>query len=160
MIFYNLHIDENWLHGQENWFCPKGTPLKWPTITDNFWDILTLKGGGRQTVETRSIFGVPLKSLGYNCLDELCGRSVASKLSQHESDGVFYRADKETDQRVHFLESDPFQKFSTQIFWGVVPVESLRTPNSEHLCPHHSRPKSNDVGKKRPLCKNTKLNKK
>ena len=101
---------------------------------DNFLDILSLKGGGRQNVEIRSTYGVPLKSLGYNCLDELCGRSVASKLSQHESDGVFYRADKETDQRVHFLESDPFQKFSTQIFWGVVPVKSLRTQNSEYEC--------------------------
>ena len=35
-------------------------------ITNNLWDILTLKGGGRQTVDIRSTFGVPLKSFGYN----------------------------------------------------------------------------------------------
>ena len=41
---------------------------------------LTLGRSGGQTVDTRSTSGVPLKSLGYNGSNELCGRSVASKL--------------------------------------------------------------------------------
>ena len=32
-------------------------------------DVLTLKGAGRQTIDTRSTFGEPLKSLGYNGLN-------------------------------------------------------------------------------------------
>ena len=40
--------------------------LKTPEIMDNFLDMLTLKGAGGQTDDTRSTFRVPLKTLGYN----------------------------------------------------------------------------------------------
>ena len=36
--------------------------------------LLTLGGAGGQTVETRSTFGVRLKSLGYNASNGLCGK--------------------------------------------------------------------------------------
>merc|ERR1712203_409523 len=45
---------------------------------------LTLGRSGGQTVDTRSTSGLPLKSLGYNGSNELCGRSVASKLSPQQ----------------------------------------------------------------------------
>ena len=32
----------------------------------NFWDVLTLKGAGRQTIDNSSTFGVPLKFPRYN----------------------------------------------------------------------------------------------
>ena len=38
---------------------------KTPKIIDNFSDMLTLEGAGRQT-NTRSTFRGPLKTLGYN----------------------------------------------------------------------------------------------
>ena len=44
-----------------------------------------LEGGGRQTVNTRSTFGEALKYFGYNGTNELCGRSMTSKLSVHKS---------------------------------------------------------------------------
>ena len=45
----------------------KKNHLKSPKIMDNFSDRLTLEDAGGQTGNTRSTFGVPLKSLGYNC---------------------------------------------------------------------------------------------
>ena len=33
---------------------------------DNFSDVLTLEGAGRQRIDTMSTFRVPLKTLGYN----------------------------------------------------------------------------------------------
>ena len=39
--------------------------LKTPKIMDYFSYRLTLEGAGGQTGDTRSTFGVPLKSLGY-----------------------------------------------------------------------------------------------
>ena len=41
--------------------CVKKTPKN-----DLFADFLTLEGPGRQTVETRSTSGIPLKTLGYD----------------------------------------------------------------------------------------------
>ena len=49
-----------------------------------------LEGGGRQTVNTRSTFGDALKYFGYNGTNELCGRSMTSKLSVHEPHGLFH----------------------------------------------------------------------
>ena len=39
---------------------------------------------GRQTVDTRSTSGLPLKTCGYDSSNWECGKSVASKLSAHE----------------------------------------------------------------------------
>ena len=71
-------------------------------MLDNLWDILSLKGAGRKIVDTASTFGVPLKSLGYNGSNKLCGRSVASKLNVHETNEFLYRKDKEIDEKVKF----------------------------------------------------------
>ena len=50
---------------------------------------LNLEGAVRQTVDTRSTSGLPLKSVGYDGSNGLCGRSVASKLSEHRFDTFF-----------------------------------------------------------------------
>lgn len=42
---------------------------------------MTLEGPGRQPIDLRATFGVPLKTLMYNGSIELCGRSVASNFS-------------------------------------------------------------------------------
>ena len=60
-----------------------------------------LEGGGRQTVNTRSTFGEALKYFGYNGTNELCGRSMTSKLSVHEPNGLFH-CYKDIGQKVHF----------------------------------------------------------
>ena len=44
---------------------------------------------GHSHFERRSTFGVPLKSAGCNNSNELCGRSVASKLSPQQADVFF-----------------------------------------------------------------------
>ena len=68
----------------------KKTASKWPKVLDNFWDIITLEGAGRQIIDTRSISGEPLKSFGHNHSNELCGRSVASKLTTHKPNEFFF----------------------------------------------------------------------
>ena len=45
--------------------CKKNTS-KSPILVDTNLGYLVLAGPGRQTVDTRSTFGVPLKTLGYN----------------------------------------------------------------------------------------------
>ena len=49
----------------------------------------------------RSTFGEALKYFGYNGTNELCGRSMTSKLSVHEPNGLFH-CYKDIDQKVHF----------------------------------------------------------
>ena len=85
LSFTNMHdkIGEYRPFGQENHFRQK-TASKWPKVLDNFWDIITLEGALRQIIDTRSTSGVPLKSSGHNHSNELCGRSVASKLTAHK----------------------------------------------------------------------------
>ena len=65
-----------------------------PLMICNFVKVIlkvfeALGRSGGQTVDTRSTSGVPLKSLGYNGSNELCGRSVASKLSPQQADESF-----------------------------------------------------------------------
>ena len=74
-------------------------------MMDNFLDILTLEGAGRQTVDTRSTSGLPLKSLGYKGSNELLGRSVASKLSPQQADEFFYQRDMEIREKKEFFYS-------------------------------------------------------
>ena len=68
---------------------------------------LTLGRCGGQTIDTRSTSGVPLKSLGYNGSNELCGRSVASKLSLQQADGFFYQRDMKIREKRKFFSLRP-----------------------------------------------------
>ena len=92
-----------------------------------------LEGGGRQTVNTRSTFGEALKYFGYNGTNELCGRSMTSKLSVHEPNGLFH-CYKDIDQKVHFYGQ-------TLSNWDFCLGES-----HEILFLHYSRPKSGEGG--------------
>ena len=60
-------MGKSWSFGQEIESILNKKASKWPKMLDNFWDILTLKGAGRQTVDTRSTFGYPWN---------LCGKIV------------------------------------------------------------------------------------
>ena len=95
---------------------------------------VTLERPGRQTVDTRSTSGVPLKSLGYNGSNELLGRSVASKLWVHEPDTFFLEAAREISEKWNFFvkRSVP-ENFGRENFSGQVPTESLRTQDSEYV---------------------------
>ena len=73
------------------------------------WDILALKIDGCQTVDTRSTFGVPLKSLGYNGSNELLGRSVASKLSLQQA------CKKKCERQWNFVKNGNFLLFGLQL---------------------------------------------
>ena len=89
---------------------------------------------GGQTVDTRSTSGVPLKSLGYNGSNELCGRSVASKLSLQQADGFFYQGDmKIREKGKFFVNRSVPEHFQWEIFLGQVPTESLSTQDSQYL---------------------------
>ena len=46
----------------ESILCKKNMPI----LVDTNLSYVTLEGPGRQTVDTRSTAGVPLKTLGYN----------------------------------------------------------------------------------------------
>ena len=95
---------------------------------------LTLGRSGGQTVDTRSTSGVPLKSLGYNGSNELCGRSVASKLSPQQADGFFYQSDmKIREKGKFFVNRSVPENFQWENFLGQVPTESLRTQDSENV---------------------------
>ena len=56
---------------QENSFVKK--KIKWPFYRCENMDYLTLEGPGRQTVDSRSTSGVPLKSLGHDGSNEQVG---------------------------------------------------------------------------------------
>ena len=75
-----------------------------------------------------------LKSLGYNGSNELCGRSVASKLSLQQADGFFYQSDMKFREKWKFCvnRSVP-ENFQWEIFLGQVPTASLRTQDSENV---------------------------
>ena len=68
-----------------------------------YWHQLTLGGPGGQTVDTRSTSGVPLESLGYNGSNELCGRSVASKVSQQQANEFFLQVAMEIREKTEFF---------------------------------------------------------
>merc|ERR1712117_167896 len=80
---------------------------KQPFLGEKYRHHLTLGRSGGQTVDTRSTSGVPLKSLGYNGSNELCGRSVASKLNLQEADGFFYQRDMKIREKRKFFSLWP-----------------------------------------------------
>ena len=92
--------------GRENLFCPK-KHLKQPFLGDKYGHHLTLGRSAGQTVDTRSSFGVSLKSLGYNDSNELLGRSVASKLSPQQADELFHQGDTQTREKRKFFSLRP-----------------------------------------------------
>ena len=80
-----------------------------------------------QTIGTRSTSGVPLKSLGYNGSNELCGRSVASKLSPQQADGFFYQSDMKIREKWKFFvnRSEP-ENFQWEKFLEQVPTSTTK----------------------------------
>ena len=98
------------------------------------WTPLSLRGAGGQTVHNRSTLGVPLKTYGHNASNELCGRSVASKLWPQQADGLFYQGDTEIGENLHFfIKRSAPENFQREIFSGGVPTESLCTHDSEYV---------------------------
>ena len=91
---------------------------------------LTLEGPGRQTFNTRSTAGVALKTLGYNASNQLCGRSVAPKLSAHEPATFFLVCVHVNLRKSDFLgKTLRTRKFSTgKFFWA-----GTRTHDSENI---------------------------
>ena len=59
------------------------------------------------TIDSRSTFGLPLKTLGYNGSNELCGRSVASKLSPQQADDFVYQSDTQIREKRKFFSLRP-----------------------------------------------------
>ena len=96
--------------------------------------LLTLGGAGGLTVENRSTIGVPLKTLGYYASNELCGRSVASKLIPQQAGGLFHQGDTEIGENLHFFikRSTP-ENFQCDNFPGGGPMESLGDHASEYV---------------------------
>ena len=84
-----------------------------------------LEGGGCQTVNTRSTFGEALKYFGYNGTNELCGRSMTSKLTY--TSPMDYFTAKDLDQKVYFFgQISVTENFHWDVFWGN-PMKSLQT---------------------------------
>merc|ERR1711994_504835 len=80
---------------------------KQPFLGDKYRHHLTLGRSGGQTVDTRSTSGVPLKRLGYNGSNELCGRSLASKLSPQQADDFFYQSEMKIREKRKFFSLRP-----------------------------------------------------
>ena len=107
--------------------------LKTPKIMDNFSDRLTLEGAGGRTGDTRSTFGVPLKSLGYKRSNQLLWRLVASKLWVNELHTFFWGTDKEIREKRNFFVNCSLPKnFQWENFSGHAPRKSLRTQHSKN----------------------------
>ena len=66
--------------------------------------------------------------------NELCKRSVASKLWPQQADGLFYQGDAEIGENLHFfIKRSAPENFQREIFSKGVPTESLRTHGSEYV---------------------------
>ena len=155
-------IGQSWPIGPENLFCQKN--LETPKIMDNFSDRLTLEGAGGQTDDTRSTFRPPLKSLGYNGSNELCGRSVASKLSLQQADGFFYQSDMKIREKWKFFSLRPpgrkRKEISVWVLWVKwCPHIGQKMPCWQSVAagpfwPCFACPKLGDAGKTRVASKN------
>ena len=115
-------------------FLLKNIKSSHPILGWQKWTLLSLGGAGGQTVHNRSTFGVPLKTYGHNASNELCGRSVASKLWPQQADGLFYQGDTEIGENLHFfIKRSAPENFQGENFSKGVPTESLRTHGSEYV---------------------------
>ena len=93
-------------------YCFEFRPKK-PQIDQKLWTTFRIFSLWKvlDAVDTRSFFGVPVKSLGYYGSIKLCGRSVASKLSVH-------RQTTKLTQKWFFSKNAPPRKSSEGIFFG------------------------------------------
>ena len=80
-----------------------------------------------------NFWGTP-KQMGYYASNELCGRSVASKLIPQQAGGLFHQGDTEIGENLHFLikRSTP-ENFQCDNFPGGGPMESLGDHASEYV---------------------------
>ena len=144
-------------------------PLKTAFLGWQKWTLLSLGGAGGQTVHNRSTFGAPLKTYGHNASNELCGRSVASKLWPQQADGLFYQGETEIGENLHFFYKTVCTlKFSTwKLFGGrshgIVTHSRFRIcvlkGSATHFRPCYSCPRSGEGGKNLPA-KSRRCNKK
>ena len=110
---YGMYRQQLTVWPEKSILCQKNTSFS-PILVDKNLSYLTLEGPGRQTVDTRSISWVALKTLGYNASNQLCGRSVAPKLSAHEPATLFQCVCTEIRKKVIFLG----KTLHAQIFFG------------------------------------------
>ena len=123
--------------------CKKNTSKMAILVCTNL-SYLILEGPGRQTVDTRSTSGVPLKTLGYSASNQLCGRSVAPKLSTHEPATFFQCVYTEIREKVIFRLIQ-FQTSGTKIGGVTLIRNGLFTPRQM------SKRGSTSAGRKDPL---------
>ena len=62
---YGMYRQQLTVWPEKSILCQKNTSFS-PILVDKNLSYLTLEGPGRQTVDTRSTFGVPLKTLGFD----------------------------------------------------------------------------------------------
>ena len=72
--------------------------------------------------------------MGYYASNELCGRSVASKLIPQQAGGLFHQGDTEIGENLHFFikRSTP-ENFQCDNFPGGGPMELLGDHASEYV---------------------------
>ena len=113
----------------ENSFCPKTTLSGVKKMHSSEF--------GRSWRPNRSQqvnFWGTLKTYGHNASNELCGRSVASKLIPQQAGGLFHQGDTEIGENLHFFikRSTP-ENFQCDNFPGGGPMELLGDHASEYV---------------------------
>ena len=107
----------------ENRFFPKITPKN--SLFDKNQHHPTLEGPGGQTIDSRAISGLPLKTWGHNCSNWQCGRSMASKLSPQQADKNFYQSDTQIREKWKFFTLRPQAQKRKEILWRAIKGEKL-----------------------------------
>ena len=95
---------------------------------------ITLGRSGDQTVDTRSTFGVPLKTYRKNGLNWLLGRSVASKLSLQQADELFYQSEMEIHEKLKTFTFRPPARKRIEISGCVQQVKLSSLIGQQLLC--------------------------
>ena len=88
---------------------------------DNFWEILPLKGAGRQIVYARSTFGTHLKTVQMGYMQGRCS-------------GIEIEGTKKLTKKQIFSKNALHPKIFKGIFSGTVRTESLRNYDFEYVC--------------------------
>ena len=146
----------------ENRFFPKITPKN--SLFDKNQHHPTLEGPGGQTIDSRAISGLPLKTWGHNCSNWQCGRSMASKLSPQQADKFFLQVAMEIREKRKFFSLRPPARKRREISGWVQWVKWCPHIGQQMHCwqtvaagsfwPCFACPKLGDAGKTRVASKN------